>query len=120
MKEINEISSTLSTVPDQNKQSKSIDNTNRENKEFQKDIYFYFIDYVKAFDCLDYNKLWNILKEIRVPYHLTCLLRNLSVGQEATVRTEHETTDWFKIGKGIQQGCILSLCFLNFCTGYIM
>ena len=107
-------------MPDQNKQSKSIDNTNRENKEFQKDIYFYFIDYVKAFDCLDYNKLWNILKEIRVPYHLTCLLRNLSVGQEATVRTEHETTDWFKIGKGIQQGCILSLCFLNFCTGYIM
>ena len=86
-------------------------------REFQKNICF--IDYVKAFDCVDHNKLWNILKEMRVPDHLTCLLRNLSVGQEATVKTGHETTDWFKIGKGVQQGCILSPCFLNFYTGYV-
>ena len=69
-------------------------------REFQKNIYFCFIDYAKAFDRLDHNKLWKILKEIRIPYHLTCLLRNLYAGQEATVRTGHGTTDWFQIGKG--------------------
>ena len=70
-------------------------------------------DYAKAFDCVDNNKLWKILKEIRIPDHLTCLLRNLYVGQEATVRTGHGTTDWFKIGKGVCQGCILSPCLFN-------
>ena len=74
-------------------------------REFQKNIYFCFIDYANAFDCVDHNKLWKILKEIRIPDHLTCLLRNLYVGQEATVRTGHETTDWFQIGKGVCQGC---------------
>ena len=78
-------------------------------REFQKNIYF-FIDYAKAFNCEDHNRLWKTLKEMRVPDHLTCLLRNLYVGQEATIRTGHETTDWFKIGKGVCQGCILSLC----------
>ena len=72
--------------------------------EFQKNIYFCFIDYTKAFDCVDYNKLWKILKEMGIPYHLTCLLRNLYAGQEATVRTRHGTTDWFKIVKGVHQG----------------
>ena len=70
-------------------------------REFQKNIYFCFIDYAKAFDCVDYNKLWKILKEMGTPYHLTCLLRNLYAGQEATVRTGHGTTDWFQIGKGV-------------------
>ena len=76
-------------------------------REFQKNIYFFFIDYAKAFDCVDHNKLWKILQEMRIPDHLTCLLRNLYAGQEATVRSGHGTTDWFQIGKGVCQGCIL-------------
>ena len=83
-------------------------------REFQKNTYFCFIDYAKAFDCVDHNKLWKILKEMGIPNHLTCLLRNLYAGQEATVRTGHGTTDGFQIGKGICQGCILSPCFFNF------
>ena len=82
-------------------------------REFQKNIYFWFIDYAKAFDCMDHNKLWKILKEMGIPDHLTCLLRNLHAGQEATVRNGHGTTDWFRIGKGVRQGCILSLCLFN-------
>ena len=89
-------------------------------REFQKNIYFCFIDYAKAFDCVDHNKLWKILKEMRIPDHLTCLLRNLYAGQEATVRTGHGTTDWFQIGKGVRQDCILSPCLFNFCAEYIM
>ena len=77
-------------------------------REFQKNICFCFIDYAKAFDCVDHNKLWKILKEMGIPDHLTCLLRNLYAGQEATVRTGHRTTDCFQIGKGVCQGCILS------------
>ena len=88
--------------------------------EFQKNIYFCFIDYAKAFDCVDHNKLWKILKEMRIPDHLTCLLRNLYACQEATVRTGHGTTDWFQIGKGVRQGCILSPCLFNFYAEYIM
>ena len=76
-------------------------------REFQKEIYFCFIDYAKAFDCVDCNKLWKILKEMGIPEHLTCLLRNLNAGQEATVRTGHGKTDWIQIGKGVHQGCIL-------------
>ena len=76
-------------------------------REFQKKIYFCFIDYATAFDCVDHNELWKILKEMGIPDHLTCLLRNLYAGQEATIRTGHETTDWFQIGKGVCQGCIL-------------
>ena len=76
-------------------------------REFQKNIYFCFTDYAKAFDCVDHNKLWKILKEMGIPDHLTCLLRNLYAGQEATVRTEHGTTEWYQIGKGVCQGCIL-------------
>ena len=79
-------------------------------REFQRNIYFCFIDYTKAFDCVDHNKLWKILKERGISDHLTCLLRNLHPGQEATVRTRHETTELFHIGKGIHQGCILSPC----------
>ena len=89
-------------------------------RDFQKNIYFCFIDYVKAFDCGDYNKLWKILKEMGIPDHLICLLRNLYAGQEATVRTGHGTTDWFQIGKGVCQGCILSPCLFNFYAEYIM
>ena len=89
-------------------------------QEFQKNIYFCFIDYAKAFDCVEHNQLWKILKEMGIPDHLTCLLRNLYTGQEATVRTGHGTTDWFQIGKGGCQGCILSLCLLNFYAEYIM
>ena len=89
-------------------------------REFQKNIYFCFIDNSKAFDYVDHNKLWKILKEMGIPDHLTCLLRNLCVGQEATVRTRHGTTDWFKIGKGVQQGCVLSHCLFNFYSEYIM
>ena len=77
------------------------------------DLYFCFIDYAKAFDCVDHNKLWKILKEIGIPDHLTCFLRNLYTGQEATVRTGHGTTDWFQIRKGVYQSCILSLCLCN-------
>ena len=83
-------------------------------REFQKNIYFCFNDYAKAFDCVDHKKLWKILKEMGIPDHLTSLLRNLYAGQEATVRTGHGTTDWFQIGKGVPQGCILSCCLFNF------
>ena len=89
-------------------------------REFQKNIYFCFIDYAKAFDCVDHNKLWEILKEMGIPDHLTCLLRNLYAGQEAAARTGHETTDWFQIGKGVCQGCILSPCLFNFHAECIM
>ena len=89
-------------------------------REFQKNIYFCFTDYAKAFDCVDHNKLWKILREMGIPDHLTCLLRNLYAGQEATVRTEHGTIDWFQIGKGVCQGCISSPCFFNLCTEYLM
>ena len=89
-------------------------------QEFQKNIYFCFIDYVKAFDCVDHNKLWKILKEFGIPDHLTCLLRNLDASQAATVRTGHGTTDWFKIGKGVHQGYILSSCLFNFYIECIM
>ena len=89
-------------------------------REFQKNIYFCFIDYAKAFDCVDLNKLWKILKEMGIPDHLTCLLRNLYAGQEATVRTGHGTTDWFQIGKVVCQGCILSPCLFNLYAEYIM
>ena len=82
-------------------------------REFQKNIYFWLIDYAKAFDCVDHHKLWKILKEMGIPHHLTCLLRNQYAGQEATVRTGHGTTDWFQIGKGVCQGCILSPCLFN-------
>ena len=82
-------------------------------REFQKNIYFCFTDYAKAFDCVDNNKLWKSLQEIGIPDHLTCLLRNLYAGQEATVRTGHGTTDWFQIGKGVGRGCILSPCLFN-------
>ena len=81
---------------------------------FQKIIYFCFTDYAKAFDCVDHNKLWKMLKEMGIPNHLTCLLRNLYTGQEATVKIEHGTTDWFQIGKGVRQGCILSPCLFNY------
>ena len=77
-------------------------------REFQRNIYFCFTDYAKAFDCVEHNKLWNILKEMGISDHLTCLLRNLYAAQEATVRTRHETTDWFQIGKGVRQGCHLA------------
>ena len=89
-------------------------------REFQKNIYFCLIDYAKAFDCVDHNKLWEILKGMGIPHHLTCLLRNLYAGQEATVRTGHETTDWFQIGKGVCQGCLLSPCLFNLDAEYIM
>uniref|UniRef100_A0A4W2ECW7 RNA-directed DNA polymerase n=1 Tax=Bos indicus x Bos taurus TaxID=30522 RepID=A0A4W2ECW7_BOBOX len=89
-------------------------------REFQKNIYFCFIDYAKAFDCVDHNKLWKILKKVGIPDHLTCLLRNLYAGQEATVRTGHGTTGWFQIGKGEHQGCILSPCLFNIYAEYIM
>ena len=89
-------------------------------KEFQKNIYFCFIDCAKAFDCVDHNKLWKILKEMGIPDHLICLFIKLYAGQEATVRTEHGTTDWFQIGKGVCQGCILSSYLFNLCVEYIM
>ena len=89
-------------------------------REFQKNNYFCFIEYAKAFDCVDHNKLWKILKEMGIPYHLTCLLRDLYAGKEATVRTGHGTTDWFQIGKGICQGCILSPCLFNLYAVFIV
>ena len=89
-------------------------------REFQKNIYFCFTDYAKVFDCVDHNKLWKILKEMGIPDHLICLLRNLYVGEEATVRTGYGTTDWFQIGKGVCQGCILSPCLFNLYAEYIM
>ena len=88
--------------------------------EFQKNIYFCFIDYVKAFNCVDHNKLWKILKQMGIPDHLTCLLRNLYAVQEATVLTGHGTTDWFQIEKVVCQGCILSPCLFNLYAYYIM
>ena len=90
------------------------------SREFQKNMYFCFIDYIKAFDCVDHNKLWKILQEMGIPDHLTCLLRKLYAGQEATVRTGHGTTDWFQIGKGVRQGCILSPWLFNLYAEYIM
>ena len=89
-------------------------------REFQKIIYFCFIDYAKPFDCVDHDKLWKILKEMGISHHFICFLRNLCAGQEATVRTGHGTTDLFQIGKGIHQGCILSPCLFNFYAEYIM
>ena len=89
-------------------------------RELQKNIYFCFTDYAKAFDCVDHSKLWKILQDMGIPAHLTCLLRNLYAGQEATVRTGHGTTDWFQIGKGVHRGCILSPCLFNLYAEYIM
>ena len=89
-------------------------------QEFQEYVYFCFIDYAKAFDCVDHHKLWKILKEMEIPDHFTCLLRNLYASLEATVRTGHGTTDWFQIGKGVHQGCILSPCLFNLFAEYIM
>ena len=94
--------------------------SSKKQREFQKNIYFCFIDYAKAFDCMDHNKLWKILKEMGIPDHLTCLLRNLYTGQEATVRTRHGTTDWFQFGKGVWQGCILSPCLFDLYAENIM
>ena len=88
--------------------------------DFHKNIYFCFTDYDEAFDCVDHNKLWKILKEMGVPDHFTCLLRNLYLGQDTTVRTRHGTMDWFKIGKGVQQGCVLSPCLFKLHAEYIM
>ena len=90
-----------------------------QTREFQKNIYFCFIDYAKAFDCVDHNKQWKILQERGIPDHFTCLLRNLYAGQETTVRTGHGTMDWFQIGKGVCQGYILSLCLFNLYAEYI-
>ena len=89
-------------------------------REFQENVYFHFIDYAKAFDCVNHHKLWKFLKEMEIPDHLTCLLRNLDAGQEATVRTVHGTTDWFHTRKGVCQGCILSPCLFKFYAEYIM
>ena len=89
-------------------------------QEFQKNIYFCFTDYAKAFDCVDHNKLWKILQEMGIPDHLTCLLRNLYAGQESTVRMGQGTRDWFQVGNGVHQGCILSPCLFNLYAEYIM
>ena len=89
-------------------------------REFKKNIYFCFIGYAKAFDCVDHNKLWKILQGMGIPDHLTCLLRNLYAAQEATVRTGHETTDWFQIGKGVHKGCIFSHCLFVLNSEYII
>ena len=89
-------------------------------QEFKKNIYFCFIDYAKAFDYVDHHKLWKILKEMGIPVHLTCLLKYMHAGQEATVRTGHGTRDWFQIGKGVRQGCMLSPCLFNLYAEYIM
>ena len=89
-------------------------------REFQKNIYYCLVDYAKVFDCVDHSKLWKLLKEMEIPDHLTCLLRNLHAGEEATVRTGHGTTDWFQIRKRVRQGCILSPCSFNLYTEYIM
>ena len=94
--------------------------SSKKQESSRKNIYFLFIDYAKDFDSVDHNKLWKILKEMGIPDHLTCLLRNLYTGQEATVRTGHGTTDWFQIGKGVLQGCILSPCLFNLYAEYIM
>ena len=95
-------------------------NSFEKTKKFQKNIYFCFIDYTKAFDCMNHIKLWKILHKIGIPDHLTCLLRNLYAGQEATFRTGHGTTDWLQIGKRVHQGCILSPCLFNLYAEYIM
>ena len=92
----------------------------QKKQEFQKNIYFCFIDYAKAFDCMDHNKPWKIIQEMGIPDHLTCLLRNPYAGQEATVRTGHGKTDWFQIGKGVHQGYILSSCLFNLSEEYII
>ena len=92
----------------------------RKARDFQKNIYFCFIDYTKAFDCVDHNKLWKILQEMGIPDHVTCLLRNLYAGQEATIRIGHGKTDWFQIGKEVRQGCILLPCLFNLYAEYIM
>ena len=92
----------------------------KKEQNSRKNIYFCFIDYTKAFDCADHKKLWKILKEMGIPDHFTCLLRNLHACQEATVRTRHGITDWFKTGKGVHQGCILSPCLFNLYAEYIM
>ena len=92
----------------------------KKQESYRKNINFCFTDYAKAFDCVDHNKLWKILQEMGIPDHLTCLLRNLYAVREATVRTGHGTTDWFQIGKGVCQGCILSPCLFNFYAEYIM
>ena len=92
----------------------------RENKEIPEKIYFCFIDYANTFDCVDHNKLWKFLKEMGIPDHLTCLLRNLDAGQEAIVRILHGTTDWFQIRKGVCQGCTFSPCLFNLYAEYIM
>ena len=97
-----------------------ISNGSLKKQEFQKNIYFCFIDYAKAFDCVNHNKLWKILKELRIPGHLTCFIRNLYADQEATVRTGHGKTDWFQIGKGEHQSCILSPCLFNLYAEYIV
>ena len=94
--------------------------SSKKQESFQKNIYFCFIDYAKAFHCVDHNKLWKILKEMGIPDHLICLLRKLYASQEETVRTGHGTTDWFQIGKGVCQGCILSPCLFNLHAEYIM
>ena len=94
--------------------------SSKKQESSRKNIYFCFIDYVKAFHCVDHNKLWKILKGMGIPDHLTCLLRNLYAGQEATVRTGHGTTDWFETGKGVRQGCILLPCLFNLYAEYIM
>ena len=94
--------------------------SSKNSRELQKNIYFCFIDYAKAFDCVDHNKLWKILQEMGIPDHLTCLLRNLYGSQEATVTTEYGTTDWLQTRKGVHQGCILSPCLSNFYAEYIM
>ena len=94
--------------------------SSKKQESSKKTIYFCFIDYAKAFECVDHNKLWKILQEMGIPDHLICLLRNLYADQEATVRTGHGTTDWFQIRKGIGQGCILSPCLFNLYAEYIM
>ena len=94
--------------------------SSKKQESSRKNIYFCFIDYAKAFDCVDHNQLWKILKEMGIPDHLTCFLRNLYAGQEATVRTGHGTTDWFHIGKGVCQGCILSPWLFNLYAEYLM
>ena len=92
----------------------------KKSRNFQKNICFCFIDYAKAFDCVDHEKLWKILQEMGIPDYLTCILRNLYAGQEATVRTGHGTTDWLQIGKGVHQGCIFSSCLFNLYAEYIL
>ena len=94
--------------------------SSKKQESSKKNVYFCFTNYAKVFDCVHHNKLWKILKEMGLPDHLTCLLRNLYTEQEATVRTKHGTIDWFQIGKGVHQGCILSVCLFNLYAEYIM